>query len=97
MESNYLNLVQRKTLSAVFVTIKIHLNLYFLKLKNIVVRIIITIAINKTPDTGRFTKSYMVFIWLAPAVSLSIIIEPKTIPRTIGTKGQSNRRKINPR
>ena len=39
----------------------------------------------------------MVFIWLAPAVNLSIIIEPKTIPRTIGTKGQSNRRKMNPR
>ena len=82
MESNYLNFIQRKTLSAVFVTIKItqnrsiigalitlmvlfllieisngHLNLYFRKLKNIVVRIIITIATNKTPDTGRFTKS----------------------------------------
>ena len=74
-----------------------HLNLFFRKLKNIVVRMIITIAINKIPDTGRFTKSLMVFIWLAPAVNLSIIIEPKTIPRTIGTKGQSNRRKMNPR
>ena len=48
------------TLMVLFLLIEIsngHRNLYFRKLKNIVVRIIKTIAINKTPDTGRFAKS----------------------------------------
>lgn len=57
MESSYLNFIQEKRLAVVFVTIKIHLNMDFLKLKNIVTRIIITITANNEPDTGRFAKS----------------------------------------
>ena len=57
MESSYLNFIQEKRLAVVFVTIKIHLNMDFLKLKNIVTRIIIAITANNEPDTGRFTKS----------------------------------------
>ena len=57
MESSYLNFIQEKRLAVVFVTIKIHLNMDFLKLKNIVTRIIIKITANNEPDTGRFTKS----------------------------------------
>ena len=57
MESSYLNFIQGKRLAVVSITIKIHLNMDFLKLKNIVTRIIITITANNEPDTGRFTKS----------------------------------------
>ena len=42
------------------------------------------------PETGLLTKSVQNFILPAPAVSFSIIIDPKTIPRTIGTRGQFN-------
>ena len=57
MESSYLNFIQGKRLAVVSITIKIHLNMDFLKLKNIVTRIIITITANSEPETGRFTKS----------------------------------------
>ena len=57
MESSYLNFIQGKRLAVVSITIKIHLNMDFLKLRNIVTRIIITITANNEPDTGRFTKS----------------------------------------
>ena len=57
MESSYLNFIQGKRLAVVSITIKIHLNMDFLKLKNIVTRIIITITANNEPDTGLFTKS----------------------------------------
>ena len=48
----------------------------------------------KKPDTGRFIKSSQYLIFPAPAVSFSIIMDPKTIPSTIGTNGHSNLLKI---
>ena len=48
----------------------------------------------RKPETGLLIKSAQNLILPAPAVNFSIIIDPSTIPRTIGTRGQFNLLKI---